>query len=330
MSENVFVQVEKKVSEFKLPEPVGYNEKFTTMITSDSLLQPKEHEPQKTGSEIIKLNVGGTIFQTTRNTITKRINGVKRRHLLEEFVTGQEKTILDSNNVIFIDRNPEHFNDILDYLRLANTEYEFKLPSDKMKLDYLEREAEYYKLDGIREKLNKSSILSADQMEDLMELCGFKRNQQFSLLYRATQDGFSSNDFHNKCDGHANTLVIIRTTDSYVFGGYTAAKWSRKGGYEHDSNAFIFSLINKANKPKLMKCILSQYAIECNNSCGPAFGKNDLHISNNSNVNEFSHSNLGTAYRHPMYEFGSNEARTFLAGDFSFQTNEIEVLKREF
>ena len=51
-----------------------------------------------------------------------------------------------------------------------------------MKLDYLEREAEYYKLDGIREKLNKSSILSADQMEDLMELCGFKRNQQFSLM----------------------------------------------------------------------------------------------------------------------------------------------------
>lgn len=328
MSENVFVQVEKRINEEEEnKESVGFNDKFTSIITGGKRLPEYEH---KTEREIVKLNVGGQIFQTTRKTLTKKIKNAKRPHLLEEYLIGTSKPILDSEDLIFIDRNPQYFNYILDYLRMADTEYEFKLPSDKLVLDYLEREGIYYKIDGIRELLNKSFILTADQMEELMTLCGFKRNQHFTVLYRASQDGFSSNDFHSKCDGHANTLTIIRTVDSFVFGGYTTAKWSKKGGYEHDLHAFLFSYLNKAKKPKVMKCILPQFAIECNAACGPAFGKNDMHIAGNSNVNEFSHSNLGTAYKHPLYEYGSNEARTFLAGEFSFTTNEIEVLQKQF
>lgn len=326
MSENVFVQLEKRLSHKEDIEGVGYNNKFTSLITGKSLPE-KERNPE---TEIIKLNVGGKIFQTTRKTLTKKCKGTKRPNLFEEYLAKKTIPLLDENNIIFVDRNPQYFSYILDYLRMVDTNFDFKLPNDRSILDYLEREAEYYKLDGVRELLNKSNILTADQMQELMDMCGFKRNQHFTLLYRASQDGFSSNDFHAKCNGFTNTLTIIRTVDSYVFGGYTTAKWSRKGGYEHDSHAFIFSYINKSQKPKVFKCILPQYAIECNSACGPAFGKNDLHIASNSNVNEFSHSNLGTAYKHPLYEYGSNEARTFLAGDFSFQTNEIEVLKKEF
>ena len=61
------------------------------------------------------------------------------------------------------------------------------------------------------------------------------------LLYRATRDGFESRSFHLKCDGKANTVTIIKTNGNYVFGGYTAAKWTSMGVYVNDTSA-IFSV----------------------------------------------------------------------------------------
>ena len=40
-------------------------------------------------------------------------------------------------------------------------------------------------------------------------------------------------------------------------------------------------------------------------------------------------SNLGQTYRHPQYEEGTYEARTFLAGSHVFQLDEIEVYQKE-
>ena len=38
---------------------------------------------------------------------------------------------------------------------------------------------------------------------------------------------------------------------------------------------------------------------------------------------------LGKSYKHPQYEEGTNEAKTFLAGSHKFQLAEIEVYKKE-
>jgi hypothetical protein len=42
-----------------------------------------------------------------------------------------------------------------------------------------------------------------------------------------------------------------------------------------------------------------------------------------------SRSNLGFTYSHPQYEYGTNEAQTFLAGSYQFQLDEIEVYQKE-
>ena len=31
-----------------------------------------------------------------------------------------------------------------------------------------------------------------------------------TLLYRGSKDGFESEDFHRQCDGHSNTITIIK------------------------------------------------------------------------------------------------------------------------
>jgi hypothetical protein len=43
----------------------------------------------------------------------------------------------------------------------------------------------------------------------------------WSLLWRGSRDGFSTDDFHSR----ANTLKFIRDTNGNVFGGFTPTKW---------------------------------------------------------------------------------------------------------
>jgi hypothetical protein len=40
-------------------------------------------------------------------------------------------------------------------------------------------------------------------------------------------------------------------------------------------------------------------------------------------------SNLGFTYKHPQYSKVTDEAKTFLAGSFWFQLDEIEVFEKE-
>ena len=180
----------------------------------------------------------------------------------------------------------------------------------------------------------KSKILKGQQPSELIKLCEFNSNAQFKLLYRASEHGFDINNFHSKCDGHANTLTILKANgSSFIFGGFTSAKWEshKQGQCKSDPNAFLFSLTNKDNKPCKMKINPNQhqYAIYCHSECGPTFGFNDFEIASNSNTNNESISNLGNFYNHPLYAYGTNEAKSFLAGSNHFQLSEIEVYQKE-
>jgi hypothetical protein len=66
----------------------------------------------------------------------------------------------------------------------------------------------------------------------------------------------------------------------------------------------------------------------CDPRYGPTFGC-DIRIANNANITMNSFSNLGDCYSHPQYAYGTNEAKTFLAGSFRFQLDEIEVYQKE-
>jgi hypothetical protein len=69
----------------------------------------------------------------------------------------------------------------------------------------------------------KGQILTdEDQCSALINLCEFSPNDNWSLLYRTTRDGFGAVDFHSKCDGKLNTLTILKASySSYIFGGFT-------------------------------------------------------------------------------------------------------------
>lgn len=181
----------------------------------------------------------------------------------------------------------------------------------------------------------KSLILTNKQPLDLLKLCEFNSNHSFKLCYRASQDGFGSNEFHLKCDGISNTLTILKASKSeFIFGGFTSAIWEscESGIFKSDPNAFLFSLTNKDNQPCKMNIEIdrNQYAIYCNSKFGPTFGDCDICvIDQTSNTTIKCSSDLGNTYKHIQHAYGTNEAQSFLAGTKYFELMEIEVYEKE-
>lgn len=177
--------------------------------------------------------------------------------------------------------------------------------------------------------LNTPKIVSCREMIDLFELCEFSFSNKWKLIYRGSDDGFSANDFHFKCDYKKNTLIIIKSTSGNVFGGYTSQDWSGSG-YKSDLSAFVFSYKNGFNKPIKLKCAEPTLAISCHQHTGPTFGAgHDLFISNNCNTNHSSYANLCHSFKHPDYAYNTFEAKTFLADSYTFMITEIEVYSKE-
>jgi hypothetical protein len=64
-----------------------------------------------------------------------------------------------------------------------------------------------------------------------------------ALLYRASQHGWSPQDFHALCDNKGHTLTVLKSRPGKIFGGYTTKDWqSSQGVYVDDEKAFLFSI----------------------------------------------------------------------------------------
>ena len=57
----------------------------------------------------------------------------------------------------------------------------------------------------------------------LREWCG---DYQWKLLYKASNNSFSNDDFHKYCDDKGPTLIIMRTLEGWILGGYTTQSWN--------------------------------------------------------------------------------------------------------
>ena len=174
--------------------------------------------------------------------------------------------------------------------------------------------------------LSSSSLLSPTELSNLTAM--LPSYSKSALLYKATRDGFQASAFHSRCDNITKTVTIIKNSLNYVFGGFTAAKWSSTAGWISDPNAFIFSLRRNGRLSNYKLPVLStyvNYAIFGYPSYGPTFGGgHDLYISDQSNTNTGSYSYI-YYYSPPTYPSGSDRD-TFLTGGYqNWLTTEIEV-----
>jgi hypothetical protein len=75
--------------------------------------------------------------------------------------------------------------------------------------------------------------------------------KRWTVLWRGSRDGFTAEEFHRRCDGHANTLTLIFGTDGNVFGGFTPVEWKSSFEYQGDDSlqSFLFTLRNPHGVP---------------------------------------------------------------------------------
>ena len=59
-----------------------------------------------------------------------------------------------------------------------------------------------------------------------------RNDYKWKLIYRSSEHGYTGSSFHEYCDDvNGPTLVIIKSSEGWIFGGYTTQSWSGKGIY---------------------------------------------------------------------------------------------------
>jgi len=92
--------------------------------------------PQQAAEATVDLNVGGTVFETARSTLVHQSGTY-----LESLLSGRYQTSRDRNGRIFVNRDPEYFRTILNFLRNPQTP---PMPRDSAESEMLCREASFY------------------------------------------------------------------------------------------------------------------------------------------------------------------------------------------
>ncbi|CAG8440625.1 10407_t:CDS:2 [Funneliformis caledonium] len=155
---------------------------------------------------------------------------------------------------------------------------------------------------------------------------------EFKLIYRASSEGFSVNNFHNNCDDKGPTVVVIKVRNSKeIIGGYNPLGWrsiktenvrSYLLSYNDElysnhkcetSSSFIFSLTNR-EKPILSKVSSKDGAIMWSKRKGPCFSK-DLCIYDGSS-SESSYNNLFGSCKQCSYEKEITHRKNFQLEDY--------------
>ena len=151
----------------------------------------------------------------------------------------------------------------------------------------------------------------------------------FKLVYRASRDGDSAEEFHKRCNDIGANITLVKTDKNIKFGGFTNFDWdipdkekttkSPEDGVEkEDDKAFCFSLsLNKIylhNKDK-------KGAIFCTEKCGPIFSDNIFAIYDNML------SEGGYCGKMEKSNFIGQETDFEITGEEKFKITELEVFE---
>jgi hypothetical protein len=181
--------------------------------------------------------------------------------------------------------------------------------------------------------LGKSTLLTAEQQEMLLgwlKSTGTqvaKSTSNWKLIWRGSKDGFRSHDFHSLCDLKGATVTVIRSSNGYVFGGYTPAAWdiaNKRGSYSNAPGSFLFTLSNPhAIPPTKYPVKVPEKAIQHHTNFCQFFGDDDLVVVSDCNANCNSHSYFPVSYGDT-----TGKGNLTFTGNDSFQVADIEVFTR--
>eukprot|EP00042_Codosiga_hollandica_P031427 m.191337 g.191337 ORF g.191337 m.191337 type:complete len:290 (+) comp53638_c0_seq1:132-1001(+) len=103
--------------------------------------------PRAWEAKYIKLNVGGCLFQTTLDTLSKQ-----GEHMLSVMFSGRMQVKTDEDGWVFIDRDGKNFSYILNFLR----DGEEVLPAGETERRVILAESRYFAVEGLSRQIEAS------------------------------------------------------------------------------------------------------------------------------------------------------------------------------
>jgi hypothetical protein len=171
------------------------------------------------------------------------------------------------------------------------------------------------------------------------------RTERLHLLWRGSRDGFRALAFHRRCDGHANTLTIVRDTNGNIFGGFTPVQWESRVWNGKDRlfgnrtnclaadeslRSYVFTIVNPSHVPPEkfpLRATQAKFALYFDAQWGPTFGCGFCVMDNCNENNESFARGLGDVYRNKDERGGPIGSNTLLTGGTHFRVDEIEVFE---
>ena len=184
--------------------------------------------------------------------------------------------------------------------------------------------------------INDSCIIQEDDVEfienKLQEIYP-NSNISYNLVYRASEDGDKSLDFHKRCDKIGPNITFIKTLKGYIFGGFTVKNWEHLkrdinvnkpnlGSASRDPKAFGFSVNYQKIYNNEKK---NEFAIWCNRNYGPTFKNNFFQIFDNC-LKKGGYCSL----KNNSHFGGQNSDYEITGGEQRFGVYEVEVFELIF
>ena len=124
----------------------------------------------------------------------------------------------------------------------------------------------------------EGSLLDKNDLEFTLSLFPTTPIKELKMLFSGRRDGMEASVFHSKCDGHGDTLTVMKG-NGHIFGGYAKPQWSSAGVYIADNtkSSFLFTCRSRTKHPLTSQ----QNTIYVHSDYGPTFGGgHDIQIDN--------------------------------------------------
>ena len=249
--------------------------KLNTIINKKNNISKLKFDNEKLEKEIILLKdeqINNLQLYQKENDNFKEIN----KNLTDEIHKNYEEYKLREKIIEYkIDEDNETLNELKNQLN-NKTLIMKNLEKD---LDKLE-EIKYVDIPNIK---MKSSILELDEekinlITKWLSSLGLGKIVKYKLIFSAQDYNFDSFAFHEICSKDiTNTLIIIKTKNNDIIGGFTFASWEPNSLVNYDDKAFVFNL----NKKLRFRISNPSFAINSKINEGPIFGLYDLIINGN-------------------------------------------------
>ena len=236
---------------------ISYNDRIVSFEVNKSSLPPKDFKAILSLEQLYKLDKLFINFENSKELVNWVTNSLKQKNssikfLDNKYVIQMKNPISNKTFELNLTQKEKDLNSRVDCLESIIAEQNKKINTLEERIKKLEDIINKYEEEKKEKEKEKKAKLNSlfkgtqilnDESKKMLISWLPRKPIKLTLLMNSNIDGDSTTAFMKKVNGKCPTLAVIKTTNGYIFGGYTTQFW--KEGEVKDENAFVFSIDKK-------------------------------------------------------------------------------------